>query len=202
MQIPCRRRSGRQDWAAANVGPKIMKAFMDAGLKYKMICKGKLVETSTKPLDIRHSQIVMMHRSASHTNPSLTLSQISDKIAGYFKHSNDINQGYLHRTFDSLDDPLARKGKAALPTISDNEARTSRRVPNLAAKKSATPKPAAKKAPAPEAPPPKPAPPPQIVNGTRRSARGRILSRYLRMRLKTRSPCVPDVFLFFLLRSF
>ncbi len=45
-----------------------MKAFMDAGLKYNMIYKGKFLETSVKPLDIWHSQIVMMHRSASQTN--------------------------------------------------------------------------------------------------------------------------------------
>jgi hypothetical protein len=167
----------------AKAGPKIMKAFMDAGLKYNMIYKGKLTETSAKPLDIRHSQIVLMHRTASQSNPSLTPAQISEKIAGYFQHSNDINQGYLRRTFDSLDDPLARKG-GALPTISENEAGPSRRAPEPkkkpAAKKQTAPKPAAKKAAAPEAPTPKPAPPPPvIVTGTRRSARGRVPSRRL-----------------------
>ena len=124
-----------------------------------------------------------MHRTASQTNPSLTPAQISEKIAGYFQHSNDINQGYLRRTFDSLDDPLARKG-GALPTISENEAGPSRREPEPAAKKKAAPKPAAKKVatprPVPVAPTPKPAPPPPvIVTGTRRSARGRVPSRRL-----------------------
>ncbi len=36
----------------AKAGPKITKAFMDVSLKYNMIYKGKLVETSAKPLDI------------------------------------------------------------------------------------------------------------------------------------------------------
>ncbi len=45
----------------AKTDPKIMKAFMDVGLKYNMIYKGKLTETSAKPLDIRHSHIVLMH---------------------------------------------------------------------------------------------------------------------------------------------
>ncbi len=126
----------------------------------------------------------MMHRTASQKNPSLTPAQISEKIAAYFQHSDDINQGYLRPTFDSLDDPLARKGKAALPTISEIEAGPSRRAPEPAAKKKAAPKPAAKKVatprPAPVAPTPKPAPPPPIiVTGTRRSARGRVPSRRL-----------------------
>jgi hypothetical protein len=158
-----------------------MKAFMDAGLKYNMIYKGKLTETSAKPLDIRHAQIVMMHRAASAKNPSLTPAQISDKIAGFFQHSNDINQGYLRRTFGSMGDALARKG-GALPTISENEAGPSRSAPEPkkkpAARKKAAPKPAAPKPAAPEAPPPKPAPPPPaIATGLRRSARGRIPKR-------------------------
>jgi hypothetical protein len=57
---------------------------MDAGLKYNMIYKRKLVETSAHPLDIRLSQIVIFHRSGSQTNPVLTAAQISDKIAGFF----------------------------------------------------------------------------------------------------------------------
>ena len=94
----------------AKAGPKIMKAFTDAGLKYNIIYKGKLTETSAKALDIRHSHIVMMHRAASAKYPSLTPAQISDKIAGYIQHSNDINQGYLRRTLDSMGDALANKG--------------------------------------------------------------------------------------------
>jgi hypothetical protein len=160
----------------AKAGPKIMKAFMDAGLKYNMIYKGKLTETSAKPLDIRHSQIVLMHRTASQKHPSLTPALISDKIASYFQHSNDINQGYLRRTFDSLNDPLARKGKAAMPTISENEAGPSRREPEPAARKPAAKKKAAPR-PAPVAPPPKPAPPPHVVTGSRRSTRERLPSR-------------------------
>ena len=56
----------------AKAGPKIMKAFIDTGLKYNMIYKGKLAKTSAKTLDIRHSHIVMMHRAASAKSPSLT----------------------------------------------------------------------------------------------------------------------------------
>ncbi len=100
----------------------------------------------------------------------MTPAQISEKIVGYFQHSNDINQGYLRQTFDSLDDPLARKCKAALPTISENEAGPSRREPEPAVKK-----PAARKKDALEAPPP------VIVAGTRRGSRGRVPSRRLLM---------------------
>jgi hypothetical protein len=127
---------------------------------------------------------VWKHRDLQRENPTLIASHISDRIAGFFNHGNDINQGYLRKTFDNLDDPLARKG-GALPTISENdEAGPSRRAPEPkkkpAARKKASPKPAAKKAPAPEAPPPKPAPPPPvIVTGLRRSARGLIPSRCL-----------------------
>ncbi len=99
-----------------------------------------------------------------------------------------MNQGYLRKTFDSLDDPLARKG-GALSAISEDEdeAGPSRRAPEPAARKQAAPKPAARntaapKPTAPEAPPPKPAPPPPaIVTGLRHSARGRIPSRRLVM---------------------
>ena len=184
----------------AKAGPKIMKAFMDAGLKYNMIYKGKLTETSAKPLDIRHAQIVMMHRAASAKNPSLTPAQISDKIAGFFQHSNDINQGYLRRTFGSMGDALAKKG-VQLSAIEEDEAGPSRRAPEpAAARKQPAPQ---KKTAAPEQPAPKPAPqkkkpaaarkqhapqkktapqtPPVIVSGLRRSARGLIPSRRLVM---------------------
>jgi hypothetical protein len=162
-----------------------MKAFIDAGLKYHMLYKGKLTETSAKPLDIRHSQIVMMHRAASAKNPSLTPAQISDKIAGFFQHSNDINQGYLRRTFGSMGDALAKKG-VQLSAIEEDEAGPSRRPPEpAAARKQPAPKPAPKKKPA--APQKKPAPPsqsptpPVIVSGLRRSARGLIPSRKIVM---------------------
>ena len=81
--------------------------------------------------------------------------------------------------FDSLDDPLARKGRA-LPTISEIEAGPSRRAPEPAAKKVAAKKVAAPK-PAPVAPPPKPAPQPLIVTDTRHRSRGRVPSRKLVM---------------------
>jgi DNA-binding XRE family transcriptional regulator len=42
-------------------------------------------------------------------NPSLTATQISEKIAGFFNHASDINMGYLRKTFDTLQDPLAKK---------------------------------------------------------------------------------------------
>jgi len=127
---------------------------------------------------------VWKHRDLSRKDPSLNAQQVSDRIAGFFNHRNDINQGHLRKTFDSLGDPLARKG-GALPIISeDDEAGPSRRSPepkkNPAARKKAAPKPAAKKAPAPEAPLPKPAPPPPaIVTWLRRIARGLITSRYI-----------------------
>jgi len=160
-----------------------MKTFIDAGLKYHMLYKGKLTKTSAKPLDIRHSQIVMMHRAASVKNPSLTPAQISDQIAGFF--SNDINTGYLRCTFGSMDDALAKKG-VQLSAIKEDEAEPSRCAPDPKKKpvvnKKATPKPAAKKAPALEAPLPKPAPPPPaIFTGLRRSARRRIPSRRIVM---------------------
>ena len=84
--------------------------------------------------------------------------------------------------FDSLDDPLARKG-SALPTISEDEApEPIRSAPEPkkkpAAMTKAAPKPAALKPAASEAPPPKPAPPsPVIATGLRRSARGLIPKR-------------------------
>jgi DNA-binding XRE family transcriptional regulator len=43
------------------------------------------------------------------TNPSLTATQISEKIGGFFNHASDINIGYLRNTFDMLQDPLAKK---------------------------------------------------------------------------------------------
>jgi hypothetical protein len=175
-----------KDGLPSPAGPTIIKAFKSAGLVYNFVDKGKLKPSSPGPNTIRHAQIVWKHRDLQRKNPSLTAAQISDKIAGFFNHGSDINQGYLRKTFDSLDDPLARKG-GALPSISeDDEAGPSRRAPEPkekpAARKKSAPKSAARKDPAPEALPPKPAPPPPAVaTGLRRSARGLIPSRYLRM---------------------
>ena len=185
----------------AKAGVKIMKAFIDAGLKYNMIYKGKPTGTSTKPLDIRHSKIGMMHRAASGKNPSLTPTQISDKMAGYFQHSNDINQDYFRRMFGSMGTALAKKG-VPLSTI-EEKARPNRRAPEQkkkpSAKKAPAPKPAPK--PAPEAPPPKPTPmPPVIVTENRRSAHGRIPSRRLFMCYKTRLHAF-RIYFYFLPRS-
>jgi hypothetical protein len=167
-----------KDGLPASVGEKIIQAFRQAGLVYNSVNKGKLKPTSPGPNTIRHAQIVWKHRDLQRKNPSLTAAQVSDRISGFFNHGSDINQGYLRKTFDSLDDPLARKG-GALPTISEDEAGPSRRAPEPKEKPAAMKK-AAKKAAAPEAPPPRPAPPPPaIVTGTRRSARGRIPSRRL-----------------------
>jgi hypothetical protein len=63
------------------------------------------------PVDIRHSQITWKHREMTKKNPSLTATQISEKIAGFFNHSSDINIGYLRKTFDSIIDPLAKKSE-------------------------------------------------------------------------------------------
>jgi hypothetical protein len=94
---------------------------------------------------------VWKHHDLERKNPTLTASQISDKIAGFFNHGSDINQGYLRNTFDRLDDPLARKG-GALPTISeDDEAGPSRLAPEPkkkpAARVKAAPKPPRRRSP-------------------------------------------------------
>jgi hypothetical protein len=172
-----------KDGLPASVGEKNIQAFKSARLVYNSVNKGKLKPTSPGRNAIRHAQIVWKHRDLQRKNPTLTAAQISDRIAGFFNHGSDANQGYLRKTFDSLDDPLARKG-GALPTISEEEeeAGPSRRAPEPkkkpAARKKTARKPTAKKDPAPEAPPPKPAPPP---SGLRRSSRGRIPSRTLVM---------------------
>jgi hypothetical protein len=48
--------------------------------------------------------------------PSLTATQISEKIAGFFNHASDVNIGYLRKTFDSLESHLATKSKTNVPT--------------------------------------------------------------------------------------
>ncbi len=149
----------------------IIQAFKSAGLVYNSGKQGKLKATSPGPNTICHARIVWKHRDLQHKNPTLTASQISDRITGFFNHGSDVNAGYLRKTFDSLDDPFARKG-GALPTISEeNEAGPSRRTHEP------PPKPASKIKPAPKSAPP----PPAIVTGLRRSARGRIPSRTLCM---------------------
>ena len=116
----------------------------------------------------------------------MTPAQISDKIAGCFKHSNDINQSYLRRTFDNMGDALAKKGVQLSP-ISEDEAGPSLRAPENAAKKPVarkqpapkpTPKPKPAPKPTPQAPPPASPPhsPPVIITGLRRSARGLVPS--------------------------
>jgi hypothetical protein len=47
-------------------------------------------------------------------NSSLTPTQISEKIGGFFNHSSDINIGYLRKTFDTILDPLAKKSELGL----------------------------------------------------------------------------------------
>ncbi len=107
----------KKDGLPGFVGEKINAAFQSAGLVCNQIHQCELKATSPGPNVIRHAQIVWKQRDLQRKNPSLTASQISDRIAGFFNHGNDINQGYIRKTFDSLDDLLAHKGYA-LPTIS------------------------------------------------------------------------------------
>ena len=134
------------------------------------------------------------HEDLQRKNTSLTAAQVSDRIAGFFNHGADVNQGYLRRTFNNLDDPKARKGGAVHPSISEDDAGPSIRAPEPkkqpAAPEQPAPKPTPHKKPAPKKKPaplkkpaPKPAPQatPVIVAGLRRSARGLIPSRKLVM---------------------
>jgi hypothetical protein len=82
------------------VGKIIGKVFKEAGLVFAQMYQGELKETSPTPIDIRHAQVVWKHREMTKKNPSLTATQISEKIAGFFNHSSDINIGYLRKTFD------------------------------------------------------------------------------------------------------
>ena len=129
---------------------------MSAGLVFNAVNKGKLLLTSPGPNIIRHAQIVWKHEDLQRKSPSLTTAQVSDRIAGFFNHGADDNQGYLRRTFNNLDDPKARKGGAALLSISEDDAGPSIRAPEPRKKSAARKQPAPK--PAPEQPAPKPTP--------------------------------------------
>jgi hypothetical protein len=93
------------------VGDVIGKAFAKAGLVFEQLNQGKYKVKGPTPVDIRHAQITWKHREMTKKNPSLTATQISEKIAGFFNHSSDINIGYLRKTFDSIIDPLAKKSE-------------------------------------------------------------------------------------------
>jgi hypothetical protein len=93
------------------VGSIIGEAFAKAGLVFEQLHQGKYKVKGPTPVDIRHSQITWKHREMTKKNPSLTATQISEKIAGFFNHSSDINIGYLRKTFDSIIDPLAKKSE-------------------------------------------------------------------------------------------
>ena len=91
------------------VGSIIGKAFADAGLLFPQLHLGKYIFKGPTPVDVRHAQVTWKHREMTKKNPSLTSTQISEKIAGFFNHASDINIGYLRKTFDTLQDPLAKK---------------------------------------------------------------------------------------------
>jgi hypothetical protein len=124
------------------------------------------------------------HEDSQRKNTSLTAAQVSDCIAGLFNHGADVNQGYLRRTFNNLDNPKALKGGAALPSISEDDVGPSIRAPDPKKKPAARKQPTARKKPAqkkkpapkptPQAPQPPSPSPPVIVAELRRSARGLI----------------------------
>jgi hypothetical protein len=106
----------KKDGLPLLAGPKVKKAFIAAGLTFKQLHNGRLIDTSVTPLDVRHAQVTWKHREMSRRKPSLTATQISKKIAGFFNHASDVNIGYLRKTFDSLESHLATKSKTMLPT--------------------------------------------------------------------------------------
>ena len=79
------------DGLPASAREKIIQAFKSAGLVYNSVNKGKLKPTSPGQNTIRYAQIVWKHRDLQRKNPSLTAAQISDRIAGFFNHGNDVN---------------------------------------------------------------------------------------------------------------
>ena len=91
------------------MGSIIGKAFTDAGLLFSQLHQGKYIFKGPTPVDIRHAQVTWKHREMTKNGPILTSTQISEKIAGFFNHSSDINIGYLRKTFDTLQDPFAKK---------------------------------------------------------------------------------------------
>lgn len=112
------------DGTPSPAGRLVKKAFKSAGLTFKQLNQGRLIDTSVTPVDVRHAQVTWKHKDMMRKNPSLTAQQISDKIAGFFNHSSDINIGYLRKTFDSIDDPLAKKtssspSESSLPPIAE-----------------------------------------------------------------------------------
>jgi hypothetical protein len=119
----------------------VKKAFTATGLIFKQLNNGRLIDTSVTPLDVRHAQMTWKHREMSRRKPSLTATQISEQIAGFFNHASDVNIGYLHKTFDSLDSYLATKSKTnarlraaellptgALPPVQEDEVEEEERL--------------------------------------------------------------------------
>jgi hypothetical protein len=91
------------------VGAKISGAFAAVGLTYMTGKSGELRKTAPGPNDIRHAQVIAKYEEIRSKNKTLTAEQISQQIAGFFNHSSSISKGYIRKTFDSLDDPLANK---------------------------------------------------------------------------------------------
>jgi hypothetical protein len=169
-------------------GPKVKRGFTAAGLVFRQLNNGRLIDTSVTPLDVRHAQVTWKHREMSRRKPSLTATQISQQIAGFFNHASDVNISYVRKTFDSVDSSLATKSgtgvpvaaPAALQPIEEEAAGTS--AAGAAVKKKA-PAPQTKKAPAvvpaPEQPAPEQpaAPPPTPPPSGGRPARNRVPSQ-------------------------
>ena len=121
-------------------GPRVKAAFKAAGLNFAQLNQGKLIDTSVTPLDVRHAQVTWKHKELSRKNPNLTATQISEKIAGFFNHASDVNIGYLRKTFDSVNSPLATK-KGLTEEAQEEERLAERRASNAKASTKAPDKP-------------------------------------------------------------
>ena len=84
---------------------------------------GQLKPTTPGPLDIRHAQVGEKYEAYKRKYPRLTETQLSEKIAVFFNHGSDVSRGYLRKTFDSLDDPLATKKGVSPNAVAEIPAR-------------------------------------------------------------------------------
>jgi hypothetical protein len=63
--------------------------------RFRHMNKGRLIDTSVTPLDVRHAQVTRNHPEQSRRRPPPTATQIQEKIAGFFNRARDDNIGYL-----------------------------------------------------------------------------------------------------------
>ena len=68
------------------VGTIIGEAFEKAGLVFEQLNQRKYKVKGPTPTDIRHAQITWKHHEMTIKNPSLTTTQILEKISGFFNH--------------------------------------------------------------------------------------------------------------------